>query len=46
VLRRLNITIKYIPSTRNKVANSLSRILFYSNDMDPTIEVYIKAFSD
>ncbi len=32
ILRRLNLTIQYIPGPRNKVADGLSRTLFHASD--------------
>lgn len=38
LLRRLNIEIKYIPGPRNKVADGLSRTLFYTDMKDACVE--------
>jgi hypothetical protein len=45
-LRRLNIVIKYIPGPRNKVADALSRTLFFDEDCRGDITIVVDALKE
>ena len=47
-MRRLNLSIQYIPGHRNKVADALSRTLFHSSDYseDPAVVAALRSLAD